>query len=32
MTTTGWAFLIISWGMILGLTVFCLSRTLRKKP
>ncbi len=31
MTTAGWAFLVVSWGAILSLTVFCLSKTLRKK-
>ncbi len=31
MTVSGWIFLVISWGAILGLSAFCLSRTLRKK-
>jgi len=31
MTLTGWIFLVLSWGAILGLSVFCLSRTFRKK-
>jgi len=31
MTLTGWTFLMVSWGTILGLTVFCFYRALRKK-
>lgn len=31
MTGVGWTFIVISWGVILGLAVFCLSRTLKKK-
>lgn len=31
MTVTGWAFLAVSWGTILGLAAFCFYRTLRKK-
>jgi hypothetical protein len=31
MTSAGWIFLAVSWGAILGLGVFCLSRTFRKK-
>jgi hypothetical protein len=31
MTLTGWIFLVVSWGTILGLAVFCLGRTFRKK-
>jgi len=31
MTLGGWIFLIASWGGILGLCGFCLSRTFRKK-
>jgi len=32
MTLAGWVFLVASWGGILGLCVFCVRRTLRKKP
>jgi hypothetical protein len=32
MTVAGWVFLVASWGAILGLSVFCLNRTFRKKP
>jgi hypothetical protein len=31
MSLSGWVFLVLSWGAILALTVFCLSRTFRKK-
>lgn len=31
MTIAGWTFLVVSWGAILGLAAFCLSRTFRKK-
>ncbi len=31
MTIAGWVFLVASWGAILGLCVFCLSRTFKKK-
>lgn len=31
MTTAGWIFLVASWGVILGLCVFCLMRTFKKK-
>lgn len=29
MTAAGWIFMIISWGVILGMFAYCLSRTLR---
>jgi hypothetical protein len=31
MTTGGWIFLAASWGLILGLFIFSLVRTLRAK-
>ena len=31
MSLAGWIFLVLSWGAILALTVFCLSRTFKKK-
>jgi hypothetical protein len=31
MTTGGWVMLILSWGLILGLTVFCFVRVLTSK-
>ncbi len=31
MTPGGWIFLLLSWGFILGLTVFCFWKVLRKK-
>jgi hypothetical protein len=30
MKLSGWIFMITSWGMILGLTIFCFSRIFRK--
>ena len=32
MNAGGWAMLLVSWGGITALTVFCLWRTLRAKP
>jgi len=31
MTTAGWVFLLLSWGMILSLLSFCYGRILRGK-
>jgi len=31
MSITGWIFLIFSWGMILGLTIFCFIKVFLKK-
>lgn len=31
MTLEGWVFLIISWGIILGLTIFCFVKVFSKK-
>ncbi len=31
MTVTGWTFLVVSWGTILSLAIFCFYRTLKKK-
>jgi hypothetical protein len=30
MTWSGWIFLILSWGSILGLVVFCVLRALKE--
>jgi len=30
MTFAGWVFMLISWGVIGGLFVYCMIRTLRK--
>jgi hypothetical protein len=30
MTTAAWIFMLSSWGVIIGLFVYCLVRTLRK--
>jgi hypothetical protein len=32
MTSSGWVFLIVSWGGILALAAFCFNRTLKKRP
>jgi hypothetical protein len=32
MTIGGWIFMLVSWGLILGLLGFCLYRTLRTPP
>lgn len=32
MNAAGWTMLIVSWGTILWLTAFAVSRTLRAKP
>ena len=32
MTTYGWIFLIVSWGFITLLTLFCFTKVLKKKP
>lgn len=29
MTAAGWIFMLVSWGVIIGLFGFCLVRTLR---
>jgi uncharacterized membrane protein len=29
MTIEGWIFMIISWAVIIGLFIFCMTRTLR---
>lgn len=31
MRPDGWLFLIISWGLIVGLTVFCFRQVFKKK-
>ena len=31
MRPDGWLFLILSWGLIVGLTAFCFVQVLRKK-
>jgi len=31
MKISGWVFLIFSWGIILGLTVFCFKKVFSKK-
>ena len=31
MKILGWIFLIISWGIILGLTIFCFVKVFSKK-
>lgn len=31
MSISGWAFLILSWGLILALTVFCFIKVFSKK-
>jgi len=31
MSIAGWLFLIISWGLIIGLTIFCFARVFSKK-
>lgn len=31
MKTTGWLFLIVSWSALLGLSIFCYSKVLKKK-
>jgi len=31
MKESGWLFLILSWGVILGLTVFCFAKVFSKK-
>jgi hypothetical protein len=31
MTAGGWAMLVLSWGFIVGLTLFCFTRVLAKK-
>ena len=30
MSPGGWAFLIVSWGLVAGLVVFCFQRLFRK--
>jgi hypothetical protein len=29
MTLSGWIFMIVSWGLIIGMFVYCMSRTLK---
>ena len=31
MTGLGWVFLIVSWGVIIGLVIFCFLKIFRKK-
>jgi len=31
MSLAGWAFIIFSWGLIIGLTAFCFIKVLVKK-
>jgi hypothetical protein len=31
MSVSAWVFLILSWGFILGLTVFCFAKVFSKK-
>lgn len=31
MKPAGWVFLILSWGLILGLTIFCFAKVFSKK-
>jgi len=31
MNISGWIFLIVSWGLILGFTVFCFVKVFSKK-
>ena len=31
MTLSGWIFMVISWGLIIGLVVFCFIKIFRKK-
>jgi len=31
MKLSGWVFLILSWGLILGLAVFCFAKVFLKK-
>ncbi len=31
MTPAGWFFLVLSWGFIVGLAVFCFHRVFRQK-
>ena len=31
MTAAGWVLLIVSWGLILGITFFCVVKILKKK-
>jgi len=30
MSVSGWIFLILSWGLILGLVIFCVWRVLKE--
>jgi hypothetical protein len=30
MTWSGWIFLILSWGLIIGLTIFCVHRMFKE--
>ncbi len=32
MTTGGWIFLILTWGVIISLMIFCYVRVLRDNP
>ncbi len=31
MNSSGWLFLIISWGIIIGLVIFCFAKVFAKK-
>jgi len=31
MTAAGWIFMLTSWGVIIGLFVYCMGRTLKKQ-
>jgi heme/copper-type cytochrome/quinol oxidase subunit 2 len=31
MTLSGWIFMLLSWGVILGMFFYCMFRTLRKE-
>jgi len=31
MSTAGWVFLVLSWGLILTLAIFCFTKILSKK-
>jgi len=31
MTLSGWIFMLVSWGVILGMFFYCMYRTLRKE-
>jgi heme/copper-type cytochrome/quinol oxidase subunit 2 len=31
MTLSGWIFMLVSWGVILGMFFYCMYRTLRRE-